>query len=184
MQNYEHLDIFTKTPVLDKSAHITLSDKASWLAQQRCHVCHPDCPISVISLRIRPELWQALTSINKAAFKAALSHRLSESPHIKAQQGRVCLTFLFVCSARRRTRDLDNMAKLIMDSIKGIVMGDDRDVDHLNLMRLTHEEEEEYVTFRISASNINNHGDVVHTKLRHSWAGAEPLKIEDFRQLA
>ena len=61
-------------------------------------------------------------------------------------------------------------------------MGDDRDVDHLNLMRLTHEGEDEYVTFRISASNINNHGDVVHTELRHSWAGAEPLKIEDFRK--
>jgi hypothetical protein len=71
-----------------------------------------------------------------------------------------------------------------MDSIKGIVMGDDRDVDHLNLMRLTHEGEEEYITFRISASNINNHDDVVQAKLRHSWAGAEPLKIEDFRKPA
>ena len=184
MKNYEHLDIYTKTPVLDKSAHVTLSDKANWLAQQGCHVCHPASPISVIPLRIRPESWQALDSIDKAAFKAALSHRLSRSPHIKAQEGHICLTFLFVCSARRRARDLDNMAKLVVDSIKGIVMGDDRDVDHLNLMRLTHEGEDEYVTFRISASNINNHGDVVHTELRHCWAGAEPLKIEDFRKPA
>ena len=184
MKNYEHLDIYTKTPVLDKSAHVTLSDKANWLAQQRCHVCHPTSPISVIPIRIRPESWQALDSIDKAAFKAALSHRLSKSPNIKAQEGRVCLTFLFVCSARRRARDLDNMAKLVMDSIKGIVMGDDQNVDHLSLMRLTHEGEEEYVTFRISASNINNHVDVVHTELRHSWAGAEPLKIEDFRKPA
>jgi len=182
MKNYEHLDVYTKTPVLDKSAHITLSDKASWLAQQHCHVCHPDCPISVIPLRIRPESWQVLDSIDKAAFKAALSHRFSKSPHTKSQEGRICLTFLFVCSARRRVRDLDNMAKLVMDSIKGIVMGDDREVDHLNLMRLTHEGEEEYVTFRISTSNINNHDDVVHKELRHSWAGSEPLKIEDFRQ--
>jgi len=183
-KNYEHLDIYTKKPVLDKSAHVTLSDKANWLAQQRCHVCHPASTISITWLRIRPESWQALDSIDKEAFKAALSHRLSKSPNIKAQEGRVCLMFLFVCSASRRARDLDNMAKLIMDSIKEIVMGDDRHVDHLNLMRLTHEGEEEYVTFRISDSNINNHVDVVHTELRHSWAGAEPLNIEDFRKPA
>ena len=182
MENYEHLDIYRKILVLDKSAHVTLSDKVSWLSQQRCHVCHPDFPISVIALRISPESWQALDSIDKAAFKAAVSHRFLNSHHIKAQEGRICLTFLFICSVRRRVKDLDNMAKLVMDSIKGIVMGDDRDVDHLNIMRLTHEDEEEYVTFRISASNINNHDDVVYRKLRHSWAGAELLKIEDFRK--
>lgn len=182
MKNYEHLGLYTRRPVLDKSVHVTLSDKANWLAQQPCQVCHSTSPISVIPLRIRPESWQALDSIDKAAFKAALSQRLSNSSRIKAQEGRVCLTFLFVCSASRRVRDLDNMAKLVMDSIKTIVMGDDRDVDHLNLMRLTHEGEEEYVTFRISGSNINNHCDVVHKELRHSWAGAEPLAIENFRK--
>lgn len=75
------------------------------------------------------------------------------------------------------------MAKLLMDSIKGIVMGDDKDVDHLNLMRLTHKGGEEYVFFRISVSNINDHSDVVYAEMRHSWAGAEPLKIDDFRNL-
>jgi Holliday junction resolvase RusA-like endonuclease len=182
MKNYEHLSFWAEMSVLDKSAHITLSDKANWLAQQRCYVCHPTYPISVIPLRIRPESWQALESLDKKAFKAALSHRLSKSPHIKPQEGRICLTFLFVCSATRRVRDLDNMAKLVMDSIKGIVMGDDREVDHLNLIRLTHEGEEEFITFRISGSNINDHHDVVHPELRHSWAGAEPLEIEDFRK--
>lgn len=182
MKNYEHLNIYRKTAVLDKTAHVTLSDKSNWLAQQHCQVCYPDSPISVISLRISPESWQALGAIDKAAFKAALSHRFSTSPHLKAQEGRICLTFLFVCSASRKVRDLDNMAKLLIDSIKGIVMGDDRDVDHLNLMRLTHEGEEEYVTFRISVSNMNSHSDVVDAKIRHSWAGAEPLKIEDFRR--
>lgn len=184
MQNYERLDIHTKIPVLDKSAHVTLSDKANWLAQQRCHVCHPDFPISIIPLRIRPQSWQALNSIDKTAFKTALAARFAKSSHIKAQEGRICLTFLFVCSVGRRVRDLDNMAKLVMDSIKGIVMGDDRDVDHLNLMRLTHNGEEEYIVFRVSSSNINNHNDVVDAKLRHSWAGAELLNIEDFRRPA
>ena len=180
-KNREYLDIFTKIPVLEKTAHIDLSDKASWLSQQRCHVCHSEPPISVIPLRIKPESWQSLNSVDNVAFKAAIADRLSGSPHVELQQGRICLTFLFVCSASRKVRDLDNMAKLLMDSIKGLVMGDDEEVDHLNLMRLRHEGNEEYVAFRIARSNLNNHEDVVYPQLRHSWAGAAPLRIEDYR---
>ena len=73
------------------------------------------------------------------------------------------------------------MAKLVMDSIKGIVMGDDRDVDHLNLMRVVHEGAEEFVYFRISNSHINDHNDVAYPQLRHTWGVGEPLQIEDFR---
>ena len=73
------------------------------------------------------------------------------------------------------------MAKLLMDSIKGKVMGDDRDVDHLSLMRLNREGDEEYIVFRICSSTINTHTDVADLSLRHSWAGAESLRIEDFR---
>jgi Holliday junction resolvase RusA-like endonuclease len=180
-QNYERLDIFMKSPVLDKSAHITLSDKASWLSQQRCHVCHSGFPISVTPFRIRPESWQVLGSVDKRAFKATMAHRLSESPHIERLEGRVCLTLVFVCSARRRSRDLDNMAKLFVDSIKERMMGDDGEVDHLNLMRLAHEEDEEYVLVRIAVSNLNDHDDVVDPRIRHSWAGAEVLDLDDFK---
>jgi len=87
---------------------------------------------------------------------------------------------LFVCSSRRKRRDLDNMAKLLMDSIKDVVMEDDTHVDHLNLMRLTHEADEEFVSLRISGSKLNEHDNVVYPSLRHSWAGAELLNIEDF----
>src|SRR5215208_6482282 len=77
-KNLVHLNIFTRTSRLDKSAHITLSDKASWLSQQFCPVCNPDPPISIIPLRIYPESWQALSSVDKRAFKAAIAKRLSD----------------------------------------------------------------------------------------------------------
>jgi Holliday junction resolvase RusA-like endonuclease len=119
--------------------------------------------------------------VDKRAFKAAMAHRLSESPHIERLEGRVCLTLVFVCSTRRRSRDLDNMAKLFVDSIKERMMGDDGEVDHLNLMRLAHEEDEEYVLVRIAVSNLNDHDDVVDPRIRHSWAGAEVLDLDDFK---
>ncbi len=180
MEQYEHLDLYQKVPILQANAHITLSSKASWLSQYSCRVCLPTFPICIIPIRIRPESWQAIKSLDKAAFKLAIAHRLSD-PYYKIQEGRICLSFLFVCSAMRKTKDLDNMAKLLMDSIKGIVMADDRNVDHLNLIRLTHEGEEEYCTIKISASHINDHSNVVHPELSHGWAGAEALRIEDFK---
>jgi len=79
-------------------------------------------------------------------------------------------------------RDLDNVAKLVMDSLKGVVMGDDRDVDHLNLIRFTYEGEEGYIYVRISNSNLNDHSEVVHAEMRHLWGWGEPLKIEDFKE--
>jgi len=179
-QNRENFELHYKEPVLSISAHITLSDKASWLSQQHCRVCNPTFPISIISLRIRPGSWQALNAINKSAFKNAIQHRFSSGHTSEVQAGRICLTFLFICSSKRKRRDLDNMAKLLMDSIKGVVMEDDTNVDHLNLMRLTHEGDEEYVSFQISGSRMNDHNNVVYPNLRHSWAGAEPLNIGDF----
>jgi Holliday junction resolvase RusA-like endonuclease len=180
MKRYPDLNLFGKIAVLDKSAHVTLSDKISWLSQQECRLCRPVSGVSIIPLRIAPESWQSLDAVNKAAFKAAVAHRFRGSPNVDAYQGRICLSFVFVCSAKRRARDLDNMVKLVMDSIKGIAMGDDREVDHLSLLRVEHEGDEEYVVFRISNSNVNDHSDVVYAELRHSWAGMEPLKMEDF----
>lgn len=180
MKRYSDLDLFAKSTVLDKSAHVTLSDKISWLSQQECRLCRAVSSVSIIPLRIAPESWQALDAVNKAAFKAAIAHRFRGSPNVSAYQGRICLSFVFICSGKRRVRDLDNMAKLVMDSIKGIAMGDDREVDHLSLLRVAHEGDEEYVVFRISNSNVNDHSDVVYPELRHSWAGKEPLKLEDF----
>jgi Holliday junction resolvase RusA-like endonuclease len=156
----------------------SLTEKVNLLAQQSCNICAATFPISTVYLRIKPQSYQASNRAKKKAFKSALLHRLSEN-NFKIE-GRVCLSIVFACSTYRKAKDLDNMAKLLMDSIKGIVMEDDKNVDHLNLVRIDNEGEEEFITFRISASNINNHDDVIDPKFNHSWGGAEPLRLEDF----
>ena len=167
---YEELEICRRTPRLDKTAHVYLSDKASWLSQQYCSICRSDFPIKNIPLRIEPESWQSLDSTTKKAFKAAISARFATGPLASEPiAGRICLSFVFVCSASRRIRDLDNMAKILMDALKGVIMGDDRHVDHLRLARLTHDGEEEYVHVRIANSNLNDHSDVAGNILMHEW---------------
>jgi Holliday junction resolvase RusA-like endonuclease len=181
-KNRESLGNYIKKPILHATSHITLSDKANWLSQRHCHLCESDSPISTIPIQIAPESWQSLNSIDKRAFKEAIRTRLFDKSQHKPLNGRICLSFLFVCKKSRKIRDIDNMAKLFMDSIKGVLMGDDREVDHLNLMRLAHDGDEEYLTVKISTSSINLHKDVVLAKFLHSWADPRPLRIEDFRK--
>ncbi len=180
MQRYAELDIYFKRPVLTKSAHVTLSDKASWLAQQHCHLCYRDGPVHVIPLRIEPESYQALSSVNKAAFKTAVAERFAGKEYDYYKSHKVCIQVLFVCGSNRRVRDLDNMAKLLLDAVKEVVISDDRNVEHLSLTRLTHQEPEEYIYLRISGSFVNDHGDVAAPAMRHSWAGMPVLRIEDY----
>lgn len=71
------------------------------------------------------------------------------------------------------------MAKIVMDSLKGVVMGDDQDVDHLNLLRLSHEGTLEFISFQLGTSSINNHDDVLHKEFCHNWPNEE-IKLEDF----
>jgi hypothetical protein len=63
------------------------------------------------------------------------------------------------------------MAKILMDALKGVIMEDDRYVDHLRLTRLANNGGEEYVYVRISNSNLNDHSDVAGNVLLHEWGG-------------
>jgi len=72
------------------------------------------------------------------------------------------------------------MAKLLIDSIKGLIMGDDKHIDHLNIVRLAHEFEEECIFIRISNSNLNSHRDVAAKEFHHSWAGRKALVLSDY----
>lgn len=159
------LDMYEKVPVLSLISHLTLSEKAGWLSQHHCRICNPPFPISIVPVRIEPQSWQAISSIDKQAFKRAMAHRLNRDGWTTAESGPVCVSFLFVCGARRRTRDLDNMAKLMMDSLIGVAFDDDSEVDHLDVMRLRHEGLEEYVSLRVSGARLNSHDTVVRPSI-------------------
>ncbi|HEY6204638.1 MAG TPA: RusA family crossover junction endodeoxyribonuclease [Chthoniobacterales bacterium] len=184
MARYDDLDIYFKQLRLAKQSHVTLSDKLSWLSQQYCYICQPDGPIHVLPIRIKPESYQALDGLNKAAFKRAVAERFANYDFNSFKNRPICLTLLFVCSRTRKVRDLDNMAKLLVDSLKDVLLGDDRFIDHLSMIRLTHETEEEFVYVRISTSGLNDHSNVAAPIMRHSWAGMRQLRIEDYLKTA
>jgi Holliday junction resolvase RusA-like endonuclease len=155
-----------------------LSSKVSYLAQHYCDICRSSKTIATIPIRIRSRSHQASTPAVKAAFKKAISHRLV-SAHRYARE-RLCVHITVACSNSSRTIDLDNAAKLLLDSMKGTVFEDDSQVDHLSILRVRACGEEDYLYLHIGSSTVNEHHDLVFAGVHHSWAGQAPLNLEEF----
>lgn len=179
-QNHERFEDFTYRKVLKKHTYLNLSEKAGILSQTPCLICGSIPPIVNFPLRIKPESWQALSSHRKKSFIKAISHRFAEQTTFEKFLGEVCVSIIFICSIKRRKRDVDNVAKLILDSLKEVVMGDDKDVAHLSIARIEHSGDEEYILVRIARSGLNSVENVVAPYLNHGWAGMEELSIDGF----
>ena len=116
--------------------------------------------------------------MKKRAFKRAIRHRLSETHHYA--DNRLCIHITFVIGKKSNQRDVDNMAKLLLDGLQGQMMEDDNQIDHLSLLRLTWKGDEEYIFLHVRESNINRHDDVLYHSMHHSWAGQEELLLDNF----
>lgn len=171
---------------IDKSSSVasyslTLSEKISSVAQFHCPLCGVSFPVSIIPIRIQPLSYQSSPARVHIAFKRAIAFRLKKAQSEESFIGkRLCVHTVFVTSSRRKEKDVDNMAKLFVDSLQGVLFENDKLVDHLSLMKIRHNEEEEFIYLNIRESKLNNHIDVLLPKLNHSWAGDKVLELEDF----
>jgi Holliday junction resolvase RusA-like endonuclease len=161
----------------------SLSSKVSRLAQFHCPICATKeglFPVYVIPIRIRPVSKQAQDSRMRGAFERAIRFRFSDgrTQPFSAEKS-ICLLIVFVVHATKAQKDLDNMAKALIDAVKLVLFGDDRQIDHLNIIRIK-SPEEEYVYLNVRQTQLNEHKDVLFPRMMHSWAGAEVLNLDDF----
>lgn len=164
----------------------SLSSKITSLAQHHCPICtihKGGLPIHVMSIRIPPISKQAAARIKgrRAAFERAIKHRFAEKTAPFPEHISICLLIVFVVKATGAQKDLDNMAKALLDAIKNVLFGDDRRIDHLNILRIK-SPGEEFVHLNIRETRLNDHEDVLFPQMLHSWAGAEALNLEDFME--
>lgn len=162
----------------------TLSAKANALAHLHCPVCETKdglFPVKIMSIRISPKSKQAMNQRPgmTAAFGRAIAHRFKEKKIPFEPDNSVCLTIVFVVKGKGAQKDLDNMAKAIIDAVKTILFGDDRKIDHLNILRIK-SPDEEFVWLNIRKTTLNQRDDVLVRRMLHSWGGAPELNIEDF----
>lgn len=162
----------------------SLTAKISALAQFNCPICATKdglFPVHKIPIRITPVSKQAISQTPKkrAAFERAIRHRFKDHKTPFPPDRAICLLIVFVVKTKGAQKDLDNMAKAIVDALKNVLFGDDRQIDHLNIIRIK-SPDEEFVYLNIRQTQLNEHSDVLVPRMFHSWAGAEVLDLEDF----
>lgn len=155
-----------------------LSSKISALAQFNCAFCHGSGPSITIPIRIKPITYQASSSRTKRAFKKAIDHRLRNVHSF--ENSHLCVHITFVIGRKGIKRDADNMAKLLLDAMQGSIFVNDNQVDHLSLLKLRWQGDEEWVVLHVADTEINQHDDVLYQNMNHSWAGASELLLEQF----
>jgi Holliday junction resolvase RusA-like endonuclease len=139
------------------------------------------CPRFVIPIRISAISGQSSKARIKKAFKNAIKYRLQrhESIPFKLNQ-KLCVHIVFVMGKNSRNKDVDNMTKPLLDALQGILFENDRDIDHLSVLKIRIDDDEDYTILNIAPTFVNNHDDVVIPSLHHGWAGAEFLDLQTF----
>ena len=79
---------------------------------------------------------QAYTPKRTRDAEAVIADRWSEEVGGKFEpEARLGVSLQFVCANRRR-KDLDNMAKLVLDALNGVAYDDDSQIDRLDMERV------------------------------------------------
>lgn len=162
----------------------SLSAKISYLSQYHCPICKAEnqFPIKMIPIRISAISKQAMISKSKyrKAFEKAIASKFEKEKMDFIKGEKLCILVLFVMSKTNRNKDLDNMSKALMDALEGNLFEADMDIEHLNLLKIRHDGEEDYIKINIRKTDINKHEDVLFKRMAHSWAGANFLDLKDF----
>ena len=182
---------FRKYPVLQSLLHGTLTAKVSTLAQRHCYVCsgllpsERQFPIWVLPIKIEPRSRQALDRINWSAFQSAVRSRFdaSHSNYDPSCYVHLCLAFTFALSRSHAERDVDNIAKALLDAFSRALGFNDREVHHLDILKLIDDFPEEYVYIRVAPSHVGCRSDVLLPIVNQCWAGQPPLLLKDFVSL-
>jgi len=150
-----------------------LSRKISWFQQRSCAVCPeepPDAPWFDSPLRIKPESRQLVTG----AYLQDLRERLLAAAgdrYLALYDRDLCIAMTFVLSASRSKRlDVDNLAKVMCDGLRGTVYNDDAQIQHLDVMKVRMTEDaEEWVHLRVRPTAVASHLDVFDLKTHHKF---------------
>lgn len=177
---------YEKNVVLLPFISSTLSHKISSLSQFHCPICsrRNNSVARVITFRITAISKQSVASepAKRKAFEKAIKFELNslQSSHTFQRGDKLCVHIVFVLGKQNRDKDLDNMAKALLDALKGMLFGDDMDIDHLSLMKIKTTEDDDYVTVNIRGSALNQQNDVIFNSMHHVWGQGSLLDIKDF----
>jgi hypothetical protein len=134
--------LFHQSRILD---HLPLypdtASKLNVMLQRRCTVC-PDgneFPPSTFPIGVPPWSHQCAGQVGRA-LRQAIDHSPHYTEHFSARtaHGAVCMRIVFVLGNAATMKDCDNMAKGLLDAFQGLLYENDKQVEHLDLIKIHH----------------------------------------------
>ena len=150
-------------------------DKKDYLLQFHCKVCEID-GLTHFPIRISPMSRQV-----KSKIKNKFQKLIKSAPYVKnksshfTESDRLCLKLIFVIN-ESRDKDVDNMAKITLDGLKGILFPDDKQIDHLEVIKFKTKYLEDHISISIGRSHFNENKNILFRGLNMGWAGLEKMK--------
>lgn len=173
------LNLVYKAPqLIHAPVYSDIASKLNWLKQQRCSLCNVH-PLRHFPLEVTPWSHQSKSGIKGAVMEAI--NKYSEKRELNLPiypDETLCVKLIFIIAKSNLSiKDCDNLAKGILDSFEGYLYTNDRQIDHLDLLRINASETEGYMLISATPTAINNHEDVIN-KVGHAkiaWMDSESL---------
>lgn len=175
-----------KRPKLESVLHSSLSSKAWALAQRHCPVCsgllpsEAQFPISIMPLRLAPKSRQVMGSVVWGSFQKAVKTWFDKRTINLGPTGHFCIAITFVLAVDRNDRDLDNMTKAVMDAFSRALEFNDRDIHHLDVLKLRGDAPEEYMIIRLAPSYLSDNSTVMLPLYDGKFGVGDALNLSDF----
>lgn len=137
----------------------SLPEKASLLAQTTC----PACEVLVtdegkfplfINFPIQVDPWAAQSFPRKTQLREAVKRELGGGRFNSPWPGPLCVTIVAVVARGSRRKDVDNLAKGLLDSMEGVVYSNDRQVQCLSSRRVEYAGVVGYYLVRVRAVRL------------------------------
>lgn len=173
-----------KIEVLIPNVSIDTFSKIYLLAQHHCPLCtsRTNHPIQIIPIRISAISNQASPSKMKKAFRAAISSYFHKEYPAYEKNTKLCIQLIFAMPSNNRDKDLDNMAKAFMDVLQTKIFHNDKNVDHLSLLKIKTVENDPFVYINIRETKINEDNLILFSDSKYTWGNRQFIDLKDFME--
>lgn len=163
-----------------------MADKVGWLHQHPCIVCphvEDGPPPTFFPIGLPPWSHQSKGYIGPA-LRQAIEANERYATHLKERttDWPLCVRIVFVLEDKATMKDCDNMAKGLLDAFQGLIYVNDRQIEHLDLIKTHHAEGSPgYILMSHRPTSINDHADVIHSM--HpiiGWMGPDSLDLTPY----
>jgi len=146
--------------------YFSLSEKYSLLSQIHCPYCghgstgSPNCTIPIKGRLFSSQYKSKRRNEAIEALKKEMDV-LSAWINYMSKGDKICLLLVFSLAKQSKDKDIDNMAKIILDVLKKRLFNDDIDIHHMNCFKVFNETDSDKVHIHISKSEINENKDTI-----------------------